>query len=134
LDFVWIRENGKLTHIDPNIEIITGWTVEEIMTQPLTSLVASSTLQYIKDNYYTGPPGDIVPQRFPVHLLHKDGYEVCCRAIVVCCYGDDGFLVKAHGVLKCDQSQCVQNELLDIWPYFEETELGLMEHMLRVHA
>jgi len=130
VELAWIRRDGCLTHIGSDVEKLLGWTAEEAMAQPTASLVTPSTLKYLKENYFIGLPDSIVPQLFPMRLYHRDGHVVCCHAIVVCRYDGNGDLVEAQGVLKCQRSQCVQNDLLAWWPRAENGELAILDRLV----
>jgi len=104
------------------------------MARPIDSLVTPSTLQFIKEQYYIGPPASIVPRLFPVELLHREGYIVCCHAAVVCRYDGNGDLAEAWGCLKCHKGQCVQNAMLTEWPMLENGDLEALGHMVKVCA
>jgi len=134
IEIAWIRKDGCLTHIGDNVEQLTGWTAEETMAQPISSLVTPSTLTYIKKHYYTGPPNSIVPRLFPIGLLHRDGHVIYCRVAVICRYDGNRDLTEAWGCLQCHQNQCVQNKVLAWWSRAQPMEFEILEHVVKVCA
>ena len=134
IELAWINENGALRYVGDGTETLIGWTPDEAMMMPISSLIAPRSIQYLKEHYYVGPRSTIVPHSFPIRLLHKDGHEVCCYLSVVCQYNGKGALSEAWGSIRCCQEQCLQNALLEWWPMAKKEELRMMEHLLEVCA
>jgi len=133
-DIAWTREGCHLTHIEDNVTDLVGWTAEEIMAMAVESLVSPASWSFLKENYYVGPASKIATRSFPIHLRHRDGHELCCYAIVVCRYDEDGDLVEAWGTLQHCQDQCNLNLLLEWWPVADALELVALNRMVELAA
>jgi hypothetical protein len=135
IEIAWTREGCRLTHIAANVADLVGWTVAELKTMAIESLVSPASWNFLKENYYVGPAASIAPRSFPLHLRHRDdGHEVCCRVVVVCRYDDDGRLAEAWGTLQHCQNQCCLNSLLDWWPRAEPSELVALNEVVELAA
>ena len=99
-----------------------------------TSGNCKASWNFLKENYYVGPAASIVPRSFPVHLIHKDGYEICCRAAVICRYDGNGGLAEAWGTIQHCQDQCNLNCLLEWWPRAEPSELAALNEIVELAA
>jgi hypothetical protein len=134
IQLAWIRRGKKLSHIGSCIEELTGWTADEVREKPLNELIAPDTLGFMKSEYYTGPPGGIIPRAFPMALLHREGHKVVCRAVVVCRYDDNGNLAEAWGCLQCGQYQAAQNDLLTWWVNAPAQALAMFSRVAGAYA
>jgi len=134
IELVWTREGCHLTHIGDDITELVGWTAAELKTTAVKSLVSPASWNFLKENYYAGPISSIVPHSFPIHLLHRDGHEICCHVVVICRYDERGQLAEAWGVLQHCQDQCNLNCLLEWWPHAEPSELAVFNEMVGLAA
>jgi len=125
----WIRENGRLTHVDGNVEHLLGWTAEEIKAMPLTRLMTEASYGKLKKHYLRGSPGTIMPRVLELSMRHKDGHTIKMCLSVVCRYDDNGQLAEAYGsARRCVQRQQEQDKLLEWWPRAGAEALNALIH------
>jgi len=132
-ELAWIRKNNRLT-VPPEVKALLGWTAEEVAAMSVRDLMTPDTLRHFKEHYYRGPADKVIPQAFEAHLIHRDGYVVCCHISVVCQYDSGGDLVEAWGCARCQQRQCDQNALLAWWPKAKAKDLKTVIHVVETYA
>ncbi|MBC8276697.1 MAG: PAS domain S-box protein, partial [FCB group bacterium] len=98
--------NLKLDYISPSVEILTGYTDDEIKNVPVTKLVPSRTLKVIYQvmrkfrNAVGDAPGDRIFEQKELEILRKDGSAIWAEIIGSAVWDENGKFLCINGVAR----------------------------------
>lgn len=104
IELSWLRDHGRLVHIDSRIADLVGWDVEEFAAIAGPAKVLMPDLRSLEAH-----PGKMAAQTSALTLRHKNGSDVHCESTCVCRYDGDGQFVEAWGCIR----QCPQHHLFN---------------------
>lgn len=103
-DVIWTMEtDGRISYVSPSVELLRGFTPEEVMAQPLEQIHPPDSLLRSRA-YISALLADLAagrqaqPFRGELEYFCRDGSTICTEVMAVPVLGDAGHLEKLIGV------------------------------------
>lgn len=149
LDLIFIVDNrGTYTYVNPRFEKVTGYSVNELVGQPFTCLVAPELIQSTVERFKRGIRGEETGP-YEAEIIHYNGERIPVEFLVTTQYDRGGNAQGRFGIgrditerrkaddamrrITADLEKAQGLALIGSWRYSPDTKLSLWsEEMFRI--